>query len=56
MTNYEIMLVIDGNLSNEQAQESIKELTSIIDKFNNYKFTDLGNRDIAYSIKGNKKG
>jgi ribosomal protein S6 len=56
MANYEIMLVVDGSLTNEQAQQSINELTSIIDKYENYKFTDLGNKDIAFKMKGQNKG
>jgi small subunit ribosomal protein S6 len=56
MANYEIMLVLDGSLSIEQAQESINELVSIIDKSENYKFTDLGNRDLSYKIKNQTKG
>lgn len=56
MANYEIMLVVDGSLTNEQAQQSINELTSIIDKLENCKFTDLGNKDIAYKMKGQTKG
>lgn len=56
MANYEIMLVVDGSLDEKQAQESIKELTNIIDKSENYQFINLGNKDMAYKMKGQNKG
>ena len=56
MANYEIMLVIDGTFTDEQAQQSISELTKIIDQSENYQFTNLGNKDFSYKIKGHAKG
>jgi ribosomal protein S6 len=56
MANYEIMLVVNGSMSNEQAQESVKELTTIVDKLENYKFTNVGNLNISYRIKGQNMG
>jgi ribosomal protein S6 len=56
VANYEIMLVVDGSLTDEQAQKAISELTTIIDKSDNYQFTNLGNKDFAYRMKGHAKG
>jgi small subunit ribosomal protein S6 len=56
MAKYEIMLVVDGTLDVTSAKSSIKELTDLIDKSQDYKETNLGLKTLAYKINKLDKG
>jgi small subunit ribosomal protein S6 len=55
MAKYEIMLLVDGTLSEKDAKSSIKELLNIIEKNDKFEFTNLGMKDMAYAIHGQNK-
>lgn len=50
MAKYEIMMVVDGRLDEAKAQSAIKELIGIIEKTDQFKFTNLGLKKLAYQI------
>ncbi|MDR2369651.1 MAG: 30S ribosomal protein S6 [Mycoplasmataceae bacterium] len=55
MAKYEIMLLVDGSLDENSAKTSIKELLDIIDKNEKFEFTNLGLKDMAYTIRRQNK-
>ena len=56
MSNYEILLVVRGDVGEKEAENTIKNLIKVVDKNKNFKLTKLGLKDLAYKIKGFEKG
>ena len=56
MSNYEILLVVRGDLGEKEAKTAIKNLIKVVDKNKDFKLTELGLKDLAYKIKGFEKG
>ena len=51
MTNYEIMLVVDGNMSQKDAQAVCADSQKLLKGVKNLKVEDLGLMKMAYQIK-----
>ncbi len=56
MSNYEILLVVRGDLGEKEAEDTIKNLIKVVDKNKDFKLTKLGLKDLAYKIKSFEKG
>jgi len=56
MSNYEILLVVRGDLGEKEAENTIKNLIKVVDKNKDFKLTKLGLKDLAYKIKSFDKG
>ena len=56
MSNYEILLVVRGDLGEKEAKETLKDLVKIVNKNKDFKETELGLKDLAYKIEGFDKG
>ena len=56
MSNYEILLVVRGDLGKKEAKDSLKDLVKIVNKNKDFKETELGLKDLAYKIEGFEKG
>ena len=56
MSNYEILLVVRGDLGEKEAKETLKDLVNIVNKNKDFKETELGLKDLAYKIEGFEKG
>ena len=56
MSNYEILLVIRGDLGKKEAKDTLKDLVKIVNKNKDFKETELGLKDLAYKIEGFDKG
>lgn len=56
MSNYEILLVVRGDLGEKEAKDSLKDLVKIVNKNKDFKETELGLKDLAYKIEGFEKG
>ena len=56
MSNYEILLVIRGDLGKKEAKTTINNLIKVVDKNKDFKITELELKDLAYKIRGFEKG
>lgn len=56
MSNYEILLVVRGDLGKKEAKDTLKDLVKIVNKNKDFKETELGLKDLAYKIEGFDKG
>lgn len=56
MAKYEIMLVVDGTLEENNAKISVQELESLINTSDNFKLQELGLKTMAYTINKKNKG
>ena len=56
MSNYEILLVVRGDLGKKEAKDTLKDLIKIVNKNKDFKETELGLKDLAYKIEGFDKG
>jgi small subunit ribosomal protein S6 len=56
MAKYEIILVVDGTLEENNAKVSIQELESLINTSPNFKITELGLKTMAFAINKKNKG
>lgn len=56
MSNYEILLVVRGDLGKKEAKDTLKDLVKIVNKNKNFKETELGLKDLTYKIEGFDKG
>ena len=56
MSNYEILLVVRGDLGKKEAKDTLKDLVKIVNKNKDFKETELGLKDLAYKIEGFEKG
>ena len=56
MSNYEILLVVRGDLGKKEAKDTLKDLVKIVNKNKGFKETELGLKDLAYKIEGYDKG
>ena len=56
MSNYEILLIVRGDLGEKEAKETLKDLVNIVNKNKDFKETELGLKDLAYKIEGFEKG
>lgn len=56
MSNYEILLVVRGDLGKKEAKDSLNDLVKIVNKNKDFKETELGLKDLAYKIEGFEKG
>ena len=56
MSNYEILLVVRGDLGKKEAKDTLKDLVKIVNKNRDFKETELGLKDLAYKIEGFDKG
>ena len=56
MSNYEILIVVKGDLGEKEAKDTIKDLVKVVNKNKDFKLTELGQKDLAYKIKGFEKG
>ena len=56
MSNYEILLIVRGDLGEKEAKETLKDLVKIVNKNKDFKETELGLKDLAYKIEGFEKG
>ena len=54
--NYEILLVVRGDLGKKEAKDSLKDLVKIVKENKDFKETELGLKDLAYKIEGFDKG
>lgn len=56
MSNYEILLVVRGDLGKKEAKDTLKDLVKIVNKNKDFKEIELGLKDLAYKIEGFDKG
>lgn len=56
MSNYEILLVVRGDLGKKEAKDTLKDLVKIVNRNKDFKETELGLKDLAYKIEGFDKG
>ncbi len=56
MASYEILTIINGNLSESEAVSELNKLTKTINKSQDFKQINIGLKDLAYKIKGYTKG
>ena len=47
MSNYEILLVVRGDLGEKEAKDTLKDLVKIVNKNKYFKETELGLKDLA---------
>jgi small subunit ribosomal protein S6 len=55
MEKYEIMLVINPELDKTAATKELNEILSLINNNKDFKITDLGKKELAYTINKNSK-
>jgi ribosomal protein S6 len=56
MSNYEILLVVKGDLGEKEAKDTIKDLVKIVNKNKDFELSELGQKNLAYKINGFEKG
>ncbi len=56
MAKYEIMTIIDGKLDQNQANVVNEKLLKLLDKVNDLKVTEWGNKQLAYQINKREMG
>lgn len=56
MSKYEIMVIIDGTISETDSSKTIEELSGLLKNAENLEITKWGLRDLAYPIKKVNRG
>lgn len=56
MSNYEILLVVKGDLGEKEAKDTIKDLVKIVNKNKDFELSELGQKNLAYKINSFEKG
>jgi ribosomal protein S6 len=51
MAKYEIMVLVNGKLNEEEAKAALSEVLPLIQNETNFKENNMGNRELAYPIK-----